>query len=58
MLMNEQNRTSFLNEIASQLGREMRKVPAADSKPVNTYPQTRLTEKSLDELCQEFLDFH
>ena len=57
MLMNEQNRTSFLNEIASQLGREMRKVPAADSKPVNSYPQTRLTEKSLDELCQEFLDF-
>ncbi|SUB83455.1 LutC/YkgG family protein [Pragia fontium] len=57
MLMNEQNRTSFLSEIARQLRREVRHVPAESSNPVNQYPQTRLTDKTQDQLCQEFLEF-
>ncbi|WP_235432610.1 LutC/YkgG family protein [Pragia fontium] len=57
MLMNEQNRTSFLSEIARQLGREVRHVPVEGSNPVNQYPQTRLTDKTQDQLCQEFLEF-
>lgn len=57
MLMNEQNRSSFLDEIARQLGREVRREPQADSAPVNDYAQTRLTDKSQDELCQAFMEF-
>ncbi|MGL5029879.1 MAG: LutC/YkgG family protein [Aeromonas sp.] len=57
MLINQQNRTAFLDEIACQLGRAMRKTPAACEMPVNSYPQTRLTDKTQDELCQEFMEF-
>ena len=57
MLMNEQNRSSFLDEIARQLGREVRHEPQADAAPVNDYAQTRLTDKSQDELCQAFMEF-
>lgn len=57
MLMNEQNRSSFLDEIARQLGREVRREPQAEAAPVNDYAQTRLTDKSQDELCQAFMEF-
>lgn len=50
MLMNEQNRASFLSEIAQQLGREVRHAPEAAAAPVNDHPQTRLTDKTQDEL--------
>ncbi|MCD1125050.1 lactate utilization protein C [Jinshanibacter sp. LJY008] len=57
MLMNQQNRTAFLDEIARQLGREVRKTPSESKPPVNDYPQTRLTDKIQDELCLEFMEF-
>ncbi|GKX58715.1 LutC/YkgG family protein [Leminorella grimontii] len=57
MLMNEQNRSSFLSEIARQLGRDVRREPQADAAPINDYAQTRLTDKSQDELCQAFMEF-
>lgn len=57
MLIDEKNRSTFLSEIANQLGRSVRLKPNAESKPVNNYPQTRLTDKTQDELCQAFLEF-
>lgn len=56
-MLNEQNRSTFLNEIAKQLGRPLRQTAEAAAKPVNDLAKTRLTDRSQDELCKEFLEF-
>lgn len=56
-MLNEQNRSTFLNEIAKQLGRPLRQVAEAADQPVNNLAKTRLTDRSQDELCKEFLEF-
>ncbi|MDR0806154.1 MAG: lactate utilization protein C [Enterobacteriaceae bacterium] len=57
MLINQQNRDTFLSEIAAQLGRAVRHQPVVADKPVNDYAQTRLSDKTQDELCKEFTEF-
>lgn len=50
------NRDAFLANIASQLGREVRHTPLARPQPINDYAQTRLTELSLQQRCDAFID--
>lgn len=50
------NRTAFLANVARALGREPRRQPAPAPVPVNDYPQTRLSELSLQQRCDAFID--
>ncbi|AVR05553.1 LutC/YkgG family protein [Pluralibacter gergoviae] len=51
------NRSAFLTSVARALGREPRREPAPRPEPVNDYPQTRLSELSLQQRCDAFIDF-
>lgn len=56
-MLNQQNRTTFLDEIARQLGRPVRHTPELAEKNINDLAKTRLTDRSQDELCSAFLEF-
>jgi L-lactate dehydrogenase complex protein LldG len=56
-MLNQQNRSEFLSNIARKLDREVRHTPEAAQKPVNDFAQTRLTDRTQDQLCQEFIEF-
>lgn len=51
----EQNRSQFLNNLAKRMGRPLQTVPEAFDNPVNTYPQTRLTDLEQSRLVEEFM---
>lgn len=51
------NRSAFLNTIAQALGRPLRFEPQADTLPVNSYANERLTELSQQQRCDAFIQF-
>ncbi len=56
-MLNEQNRSEFLETIAAKLGRPVAKVPQPQPVPVNDLAKTRLADLTQDELCKAFTDF-
>lgn len=50
------NRDTFLANIASQLGREVRHTPQPRPQPINDYAQTRLTELTLAQRRDTFIE--
>lgn len=57
MMLDENNRKNFLEEIARQLGRPVRSVPSEAAPAVNNLAETRLSEFSQDQLCTQFIAF-
>ncbi|NBI41399.1 lactate utilization protein C [[Haemophilus] felis] len=55
--MDFQNRENFLNKLAERMGRPRQTVPEPMPQWVNDYPLTRLTDRSQQQLCEEFIDF-
>lgn len=55
--MDMQNRENFLNKLAEKMGKVRQLEPAPMPELVNNYPQTRLTDRSQEQLCNEFMDF-
>ena len=55
--MDLQNRENFLNKLAERMGRSRQTVPAPMPELVNNHPTTRLTDRSQEQLCNEFIDF-
>lgn len=55
--MDMQNRENFLNRLAEKMGKARQLEPAPMPEWVNDYPQTRLTDRSQAQLCNEFIDF-
>ncbi|NBI43319.1 lactate utilization protein C [[Haemophilus] felis] len=55
--MDFQNRENFLNKLAEKMGRPCQTVPAPMPKWVNNHPTTRLTDRTQEQLCNEFVDF-
>ena len=55
--MDLQNRENFLNKLAERMGRPRQTVPAPMPELVNNHPTTRLTDRSQEQLCNEFIDF-
>ncbi|MCO4315291.1 LutC/YkgG family protein [Pectobacterium versatile] len=51
-----ENRDHFLADIARQLGREVRHIPAPLPKPASHYASTRLTELTIQQRCDAFID--
>ncbi|MCK3656378.1 lactate utilization protein B/C [Pasteurellaceae bacterium Macca] len=52
-----QNRENFLNKLAQRMGKELQTVPAPMPELVNQYPTTRLTDRTQEQLCEEFVNF-
>lgn len=55
--MDLQNREKFLKKLAERMGRPLQTVPEAMPKLVNDHAITRLTDRTQEQLCQEFIDF-
>ncbi|PJG83018.1 LutC/YkgG family protein [Caviibacterium pharyngocola] len=55
--MDVQNRENFLDKLAQKMGRARRLTPDPLPPRLNDYPTTRLTDLSLAQRCQEFVDF-
>ncbi|NBI13647.1 lactate utilization protein C [[Haemophilus] felis] len=55
--MDFQNRENFLNKLAERMGRPRQTVPEPMPKWVNNHPTTRLTDRTQEQLCNEFVDF-
>lgn len=55
--MDLQNRENFLNKLAERMGRPRQTEPAPMPKLVNDHPTTRLTDRTQEQLCNEFIDF-
>lgn len=56
-MLDQQNRQKFLAHLAKQFGRDQFRTEVVDNYPqVNQYPETRLTELSIDERCANFID--
>ncbi|MTH46171.1 LutC/YkgG family protein [Intestinirhabdus alba] len=51
------NRTEFLANIAQALGREPQTIPQPRPTPAKNYAQTRLTDRSQQQLCDAFVEF-
>ncbi|MXN88936.1 lactate utilization protein C [Pasteurella canis] len=56
-MLDQQNRQQFLDNLAQQLGREFRSTVTGSYLQLNNYPTTRLTELSIDERCEAFVEF-
>lgn len=56
-MLDQNNRQQFLDHLAKQLGREPRTQVVSEYHPLNDYPVTRLTELSLDQRCDAFVEF-
>lgn len=52
-----ENRETFLAEIARKLGRTVRYTPEQMPEPVNTLAATRLTELTMQQRCDAFIQF-
>lgn len=55
--MDMQNRENFLNKLAERMGRPRQTVPEPMAAWINDHPTTRLTDRSHEQLCNEFVDF-
>lgn len=55
--MDFQNRENFLNKLAERMGRPRQTVPEPMPTLVNNHPTTRLTDRTQEQLCNEFVDF-
>ncbi|MBS0971271.1 lactate utilization protein C [Chimaeribacter arupi] len=56
-MLTPQNRHDFLEEIARQLGRPLRREPPAPPPPVSDFAASRLTELTQEERCTAFSDY-
>ncbi|MGC6341284.1 LutC/YkgG family protein [Bisgaard Taxon 45] len=56
-MLDQHNRQQFLDHLAKQLGRETRTQVVSEYHPLNAHPTTRLTELSLEQRCEAFIEF-
>lgn len=54
-MLDQQNRQQFLDHLAAQLGRPLRKEVSGNYQTLTTQPTTRLTELDADQRCAEFI---
>ncbi|QCR35202.1 lactate utilization protein C [Nissabacter sp. SGAir0207] len=56
-MLDEQNRSDFLAEIARQLGRAPRRQPETPAPPVSSFATSRLTSLTQEERCAAFVAY-